>query len=71
MQPGEYTVACEGASKKPDTGGWKIELRFRVIDGPLPVWRCGSGSALTAAASYHRKANLLSSARLLLVGHWT
>src|SRR5262249_52009663 len=30
MQPGEYKVSCEGASKKP----FGLELKYRVIDGP-------------------------------------
>jgi hypothetical protein len=34
MQPGEYKVACEGASKKPWAKGIRVELKFRVVDGP-------------------------------------
>src|SRR5262245_55492655 len=34
MQPGEYKVACEGASKKSFKHGIRIELKYRVIDGP-------------------------------------
>jgi hypothetical protein len=34
MQPGEYKVSCEGASKKSFAEGIRIELKFRVIDGP-------------------------------------
>ena len=34
MQPGEYKVSCEGASKKPFARGIRIELKYRVIDGP-------------------------------------
>jgi hypothetical protein len=34
MQPGEYKVSCEGASKKPfGHGGIRIELNYRVIEG--------------------------------------
>jgi len=34
MQPGTYKVACEGASKRPFKDGIRIELKYRVIDGP-------------------------------------
>jgi hypothetical protein len=34
MQPGEYKISCEGASKKSFAGGLRIELKYRVIDGP-------------------------------------
>jgi len=34
MEPGEYKVACEGASKKSFARGLRIELKHRVIDGP-------------------------------------
>jgi hypothetical protein len=34
MQPGEYKVSCEGASKKSFARGLRIELKHRVIDGP-------------------------------------
>jgi hypothetical protein len=33
MEPGEYQVCCEGASKKSFAAGMRIELKFRVIDG--------------------------------------
>lgn len=33
MQPGEYKVCCEGASKKQLGDGVRIELKFRVIEG--------------------------------------
>jgi len=33
MPAGEYKVQCEGASKKPWSQGWRIELKHRVIDG--------------------------------------
>src|SRR5262245_58200395 len=33
MQPGEYKVSCEGASKREWGKGLRIELKFRVIDG--------------------------------------
>jgi hypothetical protein len=33
MPAGEYKISCEGASKKPFGDGWKIELKYRVIDG--------------------------------------
>src|SRR5215813_2463855 len=34
MEAGEYTVACEGASKEPWARGLRVELKFRVVDGP-------------------------------------
>src|SRR5262245_18801793 len=34
MPAGEYQLACEGASKKPWAKGFRIELKYRVIDGP-------------------------------------
>jgi hypothetical protein len=34
MEPGEYKISCEGASKKAFAGGWRIDVRYRVIDGP-------------------------------------
>src|SRR5262245_26096247 len=34
MQPGTYKVLCEGAAKKPFKNGIRIELKYRVIDGP-------------------------------------
>jgi hypothetical protein len=34
MQPGQYKISCEGASKKSFAEGFRIELRYRVIDGP-------------------------------------
>jgi len=30
---GEYKIMCEGASKRPWAQGWRIELKYRVIDG--------------------------------------
>jgi len=33
MPAGEYKVQCEGASKKPWPQGWRIDLKYRVIDG--------------------------------------
>lgn len=33
MPAGEYKVMCEGASKKSWAQGWRIELKYRVIDG--------------------------------------
>ncbi len=34
MQAGEYKVCCEAASKRSSNNGIRIELNFRVIDGP-------------------------------------
>src|SRR5262249_11306326 len=34
MQPGEFKVSCEGASKKDLANSIRIELKYRVIDGP-------------------------------------
>jgi len=33
MPAGEYKIMCEGASKRPWAQGWRIELKYRVIDG--------------------------------------
>jgi len=33
MPAGEYTVHCEGASKKPWAQGWRVELKHRVLEG--------------------------------------
>lgn len=33
MPAGDYKLQCEGASKKPWKGGWRIELKFRVVEG--------------------------------------
>jgi hypothetical protein len=34
MPAGEYKVQCEGASKQQFAKGLRIELKYRVIDGP-------------------------------------
>ena len=34
MQPGEYKVLCEGASWREFAKWIRVELKFRVIDGP-------------------------------------
>jgi hypothetical protein len=56
MQPGEYKVQCEGASKKSFADGIRIELKFRVIDGPhtgtaLHQWITVDGSGIFSPRS--------------------
>lgn len=34
MPAGEYRICCEGASKKSVAAGTRVELKYRVIDGP-------------------------------------
>jgi hypothetical protein len=57
MQPGEYRVSCESASKKSfGHGGVRIELNYRVIDGEhtgtaLRQWFTVNASGLVSPRS--------------------
>ena len=64
MQPGEYKVLCEGASWREFAKWIRVELKFRVIDGPHTGTGCGNGSPSIRAGYSHRGAATPPNARL-------